>query len=204
MNGKYDELDNIEFEEVYVVESIEDDRKLFSFGRGKDIKAIDTLKQELEDSNYAMEMKIKIYKDMIEKEELYKKMVINAQKKCIYKIGALVFIIAALFSSVVNIERYAHLTRYTSAKDISITDLESVGALFFMPLAWCIIVLMVICTVYLIILCKRSCITEDPHDNMKKRHETILRICNERIAEYRDEMNRLQMKMLHFKSGRNP
>ena len=32
-----------------------------------------------------MEMKIKLYMDMIEKEELYKRMVINSQKKCIYK-----------------------------------------------------------------------------------------------------------------------
>lgn len=203
MNGKYDELDNIEYEEVYVVESIDSKRKLFSFGREKDKKAIDVLKQELENSDYAMEMKIKIYNEMIEKEELYKKIVINAQKKCIYKIGALVFILAALFSSIVNIERYAHLTSYTSANDISITDLKSVGALFFMPLAGGIILLMLVCIVYLIILCKRSCITKDPHDNVSKRHETILRICNERIAEYRDEINRLQMKMLHFKSGIN-
>ena len=113
------------------------------------------------------------------------------------------FILAALFSSIVNIERYAHLTSYTSANDISITDLKSVGALFFMPLAGGIILLMLVCIVYLIILCKRSCIPKDPHDNVSKRHETILRICNERIAEYRDEINRLQMKMLHFKSGIN-
>ena len=86
---------------------------------------------------------------------------------------------------------------------ISITNLKSVAALFFMPLAWCIIILMVVCTVYIIILCKRSCITEDPHDNIRKRHETILRICNQRIAEYRDEMNRLQMKILNFKSGKD-
>ena len=68
MNGKYDELDNIEYEEVYVVESIDNNKKLFSFGREKDIRAVDSLKQELEDSRYAMEMKIKLYMDMIEKE----------------------------------------------------------------------------------------------------------------------------------------
>ena len=192
------DLKDIEFEEAYVVESVKQGKRSSIFARGSDLD-LDVMKYESEDTDYMVQMKIKFYSERIAKEEMIKINLYNEEKRNLYKIGAYCLLIVIFSLVIFIIEKFANLTRYTRISDINITDLRSIGALCIYPATFLFIIGIVVCIAWIIVLLKRSAVTEDPHDRVKRRRESIIKKCDERIEKYNKEVFRLQMKHLNLK-----
>lgn len=154
---------------------------------------------EEEESDRMLDLKIRILNDKIEEERNYQIKIVNYQENNIYKaIGG--FLCNAIFCLIIFIiEQYAHITQYVLLKNISLTDLRSVGSLFFIPIVLVLIVAIIICTGWQILLIKRTFVIEDPHDHINKDYETVLKRSRERIMGYERKIEELQRKKLHIK-----
>ena len=192
------DLKDIEFEEAYVVESVKQGKRSSIFARDKELD-LDVMKYESEDTDYMVQMKIKFYTERIAKEEMIKINLYNEEKRNLYKIGTYCLLIVIFSLIIVIINKFAHLTNYTRISDISITDLRSIGALCIYQATFLFIAGIVVCIAWIIVLLKRSAVTEDPHDRVKRRRESIIKRCDERIDKYNKEVFRLQMKHLNLK-----
>ena len=192
------DLKDIEFEEAYVVESVKQGKRSSIFERDEKLD-LDALKYESEDTDYMVQMKIKFYNERITKEQMIKTNLYNEQRNNLNKIGAYCLFIVIFSLILVIIEKFAHITRYTRMADITITDLRSIGALCIYPATFLFIIGIVVCIAWIIVLLKRSAVTEDPHDRVKRRRETIIKKCDDRIEKYNKEVFRLQMKLLNLK-----
>lgn len=198
MYDELDEIDSRKFEEPYVVEKVESEHKFSLFkkkGKNKDSDYID--KTELDE--HMIYTKIKVYEDKIEREENIQNSILNLQINNLYKVGAYALCMTAFFLIILCIEHYVHLSLYISIKDIAVTDLKSVGALFFWPLVMILFVGMLICVAKIILLLKRSYIIEDPHDYTYKEYDKVLKYCKKKIDEYSDEIERLRVKAYDVK-----
>lgn len=190
-------LKDIEFEEAYEVEMPKS--RIISFFTREEDEEIEALSEESEESAYMVQMKLKLYYKKIQKEEQLKLKLMNEQKANLYKICANCIIIAVLSVIIVLIEKFAHLSKYTSLSDISITDLKSIGAVCIYPATILFFIGIVVCIATIIVLLMRSAVTEDPHDKQMRRRETILKRCDEKIDMFNEEVYRLQMKLLNIK-----
>ena len=190
------ELKDIEFEDAYVIEEFGSEKKSFFT---KNYGEIDPMKYESEDTDYMIQMKIKLYTQKMDREENIKALMINTQKNNIHRIGAYTTFIIIFSLIIVLLEKYFDISIYTSMDNISIMDMRSVGALFVYPMVGLLIIGIIVCLAWIIVLFKRCAVTEDPHDRVIRRREAIIKKCDTRILKYKDEVYRLQMKLLHLK-----
>ena len=195
-----DEIDTIKFEEPYVVETVEPEHK-FSLFKKKDEKKDSDYVDETEIDEHMIYTKIRVYEDKSEREENIQNSILNLQINNLYKVGAYALCMTIFFLIILCIEHYIHLSLYISIKDIMVTDLKSVGALFFWPLVMILFIAMIICVVKIILLLKRSYIVEDPHDYTYKEYDKVLKYCKKKIDEYYDEIERLRVKAYDVKNN---
>ena len=192
------DLKDIEFEEAYVVESIKQGKRTSIFERDKDIE-FEAIKNESEDNDYLVQMKLKIYYEKIRNEEHLKAKLYNEQRSNLHRIGIYCLFMVIFSLLIVLIEKFAHLSLYIKMSDISIMDLKSVGVLLIYPVTILFVIGIVVSFAWVIVLLKRSAITIDPHDSVKRRRETIIKKCDDRIQKYNDEIYRLNMKLLNIR-----
>lgn len=195
-----DEIDPIKFEEPYVVETVEPEHK-FSLFKKKDEKKDSDYVDETEIDEHMIYIKIRVLQDKIEREENIQNSILNLQINNLYRVGAYALCMTIFFLIILCIEHCIHLSLYISIKDIMVTDLKSVGALFFWPLVMILFIAMIICVVKIILLLKRSYIVEDPHDYTYKEYDKVLKYCKKRIDEYYDEIERLRVKAYDVKNN---
>ena len=193
MYNGLDELNPLRFEEPYVVEEIEEDDNFFVFKK-KDKKVKNDEKYcETELDEHMINMKIRLLVDKIEKEEKIQVSILNLQEKNLYKVGAYALCMVIFFLGILCIEHWVHISWYISLKDISVTDLKSVGSLFFWPLTIMLFIGIIICMIKIILLLKRSYIVDDPHDCCPKEYDIVLKVCKKRIDGYNEEIERLKI-----------
>lgn len=194
MYNGLDELEPLRFDEPYVVEEIEED-KSFSIFKKKDKKVENDEKySETELDEHMINMKIRLLVDKIEKEEKIQINILNLQEKNLYRVGTYALCMVVFFLCILGIEHWVHLSWYISLKDISITDLKSVGSLFFWPLTIALFIGMIMCMIKIILLLKRSYIVDDPHDCNTKEYDIVLKTCKKNIDGYNEEIERLKIK----------
>lgn len=199
MNIGFDELEPIMFDEPYVVETVEPERNFSLFKKKLNQKS--DYVDETEVDEYMIHTKIRVLEDKIEREENIQIRIINLQENNLYRVGAYALCMTIFFLIILCIENYVHLSWYISIKDIYVTDLKSVGALFFWPLVLILFIGMIICVVKIILLLKRSYIVEDPHDYTYKEYDRVLKYCKKKIDEYNDEIERLRVKAYDVKNN---
>ena len=200
MYNDLDELERLRFEEPYVVEEVEPQKKSSIFRKKKNVEEVK--EDETEKDEHMINLKIRVFIDKIEREENIQISILNLQENNLFKVGAYALCMAIFFLVIVCIEHWVHLSWYISVRDIAITDLKSVGALFFFPLVGVLFIGMLICMAKIILLLKRSYIVEDPHDCSSKEYTAVLKICKKKIDEYNDEIERLQIKAYDKKDNR--
>lgn len=191
------ELKDIEFDEPYVIDEFSGTKGAF-FGKSDDI-TFDETKLDTEDTDYLVQMKIKIYMQKIEREDSIKTMMVNGQKNNVHRIGAYALFMIVFSLIIVIIEKSVGITNYTRIKDVSIFDMASVGALMIYPTVFLLALGIIVSMIWIIVLLKRCVVTEDPHDRTYRRREYIIKKCNDRMKSYNDEIYRLQMKLLNMK-----
>lgn len=191
------ELKDIEFDEPYVIDEFNNPGRTFMDQNADN--DLDEIKLDTEDTDYLVQMKIKIYMQKIDREDSIKNMMINGQKHNVHKIGAYALFMIIFSLIIIIIEKSVGITNYTRIKDVSIFDMASVGALMIYPTVFLLALGIIVSMVWIIVLLKRCVVTEDPHDRTYRRREYIIKKCNDRMKSYNDEVYRLQMKLLHMK-----
>ena len=193
------EWKDIEFEEPYVIDDLDISKKELIDNADDMELEFNEINLDKEETDYLLQMKIKIYLQKIDREESIRTMMLNGQKHNVHKIGAYTLFIIIFSLIIVLIEKSVNITNYTRMQDVSIFDMASVGALMIYPTVFLLSLGIVISIIWIIVLLKRCVVTEDPHDRSVRRREYIIKTCNDRVKKYNDEVYRLQMKLLHMK-----
>lgn len=159
----------------------------------------DELDSMEEDTPRMIHLKIRVLNDRIEEEQLCQTKIVNYQEDNAYKIVATFLCTVIMCLIIFIIEQYAHVTMYFDIDNVNITDLKSVGALFFFPLILILVVGIIVATGWEILLLKRIYVIEDPHDHVRRSYDAVLKRSKARIKTYEERILELRTKLINLR-----
>lgn len=195
-----------ELEEPYIVKTPRRERyKVEVFNHELEVPFLrkividDELESMEEDTPRMIHLKIRVLNDRIDEEYIRQTKITNYQEDNAYKIVASFLCTVIMCLIIFILEQYSHVSLYLIGDRISITDLKSVGSLFFIPLILVLIVGIIVATGWEILLLKRIYVIEDPHDHVRRSYDTVLKRSKARIKTYENRILELRAKLINLR-----